>query len=290
MRKVVCICIMCMFIFVSMFSMLSFSSTADIITSVTANVNEDELSVDVSPGSHGSIVYTGIVEVDCYNTATPLIVELHAETSVGHAVIDKPSMVFQGNHQSDTFQLHVSVEIGTSASEDHSGGVSGTWTQGGRSGAVEGDTFRIIILPYSLPVISCNEPNRNITKGDSVTFKIRLNNSGNTDDVIGVEIEDIEELNAEGIDIKEISDMSIAEGGSKEFNLKVKTSEDTPVLNSIFLVATSTVADEPTDDSLFLTIHARDKELLEVIFNPSMFIIIAVVVMVGIVVYVKRRY
>lgn len=289
MRKAALGFVVCLLLLFSFINLFSTPTSADLITTVTAEVDQDELSVDVSPGSTGSTTFTGVVTVQNINSATPLTVSLESESTVGTSVITPPSMVFQGGKTSDSFQVIVNVPLGTTASEDHTGTVSGTWVQGGRSGEVEGDTFKIIISPFYRPEISCDSRGRNITKGESATFDILLNNSGNTDDVIRVDIENREELMDRGIEIGEISDMPIAEGGSKEFKLRVTTSRDTPVLNGIDVIATSIIDEESNIDYLYLTVYARDKSPLEVLFDPTVMIIIAVVLIVGIVVFIKKR-
>lgn len=289
MRKAAWVCIMCMFIFLSMVSIIALPINADLITTVTADVDQDEQDVDVSPGSRGSVTLTGIIDAENYNTAVPLAVDLWTESTIGNASVTPPSIVFQGDKISDTFQISVKVPMGTSASEDHSCAISGTWVQGGRSGEVEGDTCKIIILPYYIPDISCEDGAKTIIKGESAIFNLLLNNTGNTDDVVKVEIVNKEELKVNGINTYDLSDIIIAENSSKEFKIRASTSEDSPTLNEIEVIATSMMDEYPNTDTLFLIIHARQKDPVDYLLDPMVIVIIAVVIIVGIVVYVKKK-
>jgi hypothetical protein len=289
MRKAAWICIICMFIFLSMLSIISYSTYGDLITTVTVDINEDELAVDVSPGSRGIVTFTGTIDAENYNTAVPLAVDLWAESTVGDAWVSPPTVVFQDDKHSDVLHLTIEVPIGTSASEVHSYTISGIWQQGGRSGDVEGDTCKIIILPYYLPDISCESQYKDIHKGESAIFDILLNNSGNTDDVVRVEIVNNEELKAHGFSTYKISDITIAENTSKEFTLRASTSKDSLDRHSIEVIATSIMDEFPNSDTLILIIRAREINPIETLLDPMVLTIIAVVIIVGIVVFVKKR-
>ena len=275
----------------SIFSVIPFTSSADPLTTVTVDVIQDVTTVDVSPGSVGYAVVQGNVTVDDYNTATPLIVNLNAQATVGSAIIDKTQMVFQGSKKSDTFQVNVQVPIGASASEDNSCTVSGTWQQGGRSGTVEPDTFKIIILPYYLPQISCDSPEKEITQGNSVIFNLLINNSGNTDDIFHVDIRNRAQLKENSITINEIDDIPIQEDGFEEIELKVRTSEETSVReNEIHIVVTSTVDEEPEEIEYELTVQINERTIGEkILSSPIIPIIIVVVIIAVIVVFIKKR-
>jgi hypothetical protein len=220
-------------------------------------------------------------------------VELLGNTTTGSVSISPSHAAFQGS--SDNVQeivVNVEVPLHTSASEDHMCTISGTWEQGTRSGQAEPDTFQIIVLPFYQPEISSEIPLKNVTAGDSVVFNLMINNNGNTDDVYQVDFLNKDELEENGITFKAINDIAIQEQGTHDVELVVHTSSDIngDRVYTIQVVIYSTLDDEP--ERIQYTLYIRVKEdSFDVgdIFNPLVIIIILVVLIVGFVVYIKKR-
>jgi hypothetical protein len=147
MRKVGSIGII-LLLFLSALSTISYSANAGFLTIVTAEA-DGMIEVDVSPGSTGVGVIQATITCTNYNTITPLIVSLYADSSAGQATLDKPQLVFQGSYQSEGVNITIQLPtITTSATDDYTCTLSGTWEQGGTTGSVTEDTTMIIVLPY----------------------------------------------------------------------------------------------------------------------------------------------
>jgi hypothetical protein len=274
---------------------IAFSTQAGVLTTVTA-VSEPLTEINVEPGSVG--VGTIKVNVTCenYNTLTPLIISLFASSEVGSTTIDKPQLTFQGSQQSDEVMISIQVPvITTSASDGYSGTISGVWQQGGTQGSVNGDSFKIIVLPFYMCTIFSEEPVKELTQGDETTFSMRVENTGNCEDVYRLDILNSDQLKENKVIIDPIGKISLDEDGIQKFDVNVATSKETPVrVFSIHFRIVSECSEEEDEDPysveyfLMLRIHRRD-EGMEAYFNPLTLIIIIGIIISGILVYAKKR-
>jgi hypothetical protein len=273
--------------------MMPTSTEADLITTVIIQIEPLSREVDVSPGSTGIITAVGNVTCDTSNTAVLCWVELLGNTTTGSVSISPSHAAFQGSSDNvQEFVMDVTVPLLTSASEDHLCTISGTWEQGTRSGQAEPDSFQIIVLPFYHPEISSEIPLKNVTAGDSVVFNLMINNSGNTDDVYQVDFINTDELEENGITFNAINDIAIQEQGTQDVEFEVHTSSDTNSgrVYTIPVVVYSTLDDEPkrTHYNLFIKVQEDTFDVGD-IFNPLVLIIILAVVIVGFIVYIKKR-
>jgi hypothetical protein len=273
--------------------MMPTSTEADLITTVIIQIEPLSREVDVSPGSTGIITAAGNVTCDTSNTAVLCWVELLGNTTTGSVSISPSHAAFQGSSDNvQEFVMDVTVPLLTSASEDHLCTISGTWEQGTRSGQAEPDSFQIIVLPFYHPEISSEIPLKNVTAGDSVVFNLMINNSGNTDDVYQVDFINTDELEENGITFNAINDIAIQEQGTQDVEFEVHTSSDTNSgrVYTIPVVVYSTLDDEPkrTHYNLFIKVQEDTFDVGD-IFNPLVLIIILAVVIVGFIVYIKKR-
>jgi hypothetical protein len=195
-----------------------------LVTSVSTDA-DPYVEVDVSPGSPGSVTIYGNVTCQTTNPLTPVIVTLAVSSTVGVATIDKPSMEFQGTHQTEEF-LVVITPLGETASTDYSCIVSGTWQQGGQTGDVDPSTTQVVVLPFSLCNIINTEIEKTAETGDSVSFTIELENQGNCDDVYNIEITNLDDLESKGITVDEIGDVGVLQGDTEMVFIKVHISSD----------------------------------------------------------------
>jgi uncharacterized membrane protein len=132
---------------------------------------------------------------------------------------------------------------------------------------------------------------KEVTKGNSVSFNLVINNSGNTDDVYQVDIANSNELGEDGITFKAINEIAVLEQGADDVDLVVHTSSDTnDKVYDIQVVVYSTLDDEPERTVYIMALRVKE-DAFDVgdIFNPLVIIIILVVVIVGFIVYIKKR-
>lgn len=224
MRKAVLflITVILMLQFISFFQAVE---AGPLVTSVSTDA-EPYVEVDVSRGSTGTATIQGNVTCQTTNPVTPVTVSLSAISPVGTAVISPPNMEFQGTQQTEEFQVIINVPLGETASTDHSCTVTGTWQQGGQTGAVESSTTQVVILPFS----ECNIINTEIEKtaetGGSVSFTIKLENKGNCDDVYNIGVTNIDDLESKGITVDEIDDVEVLQGNAELVFIKAHISSD----------------------------------------------------------------
>jgi hypothetical protein len=286
----------------SFFSLLSFSSKADLFTTVTVET-EPSCEIDVSPGSKGDAVVQGTVTCDYYNTFIPLVVELSATSTIGTATIDKPQIVFQGSDQTEDINVTVQVPLLTSASSEYTCNITGYWEQGPTTGPVIGDTFQIIIVPFFRVTIYGELPLKEVKQGESTTFNLRVENTGNCDDKYNIGITNREELESSNLIIPKLANFEIEEEGRKNINLTVDAASDTPMgeyqIELIVTPCESANEEYPVDYeeyTLFLKVKKGSKantilgeDLEGLLISPLFLIIIVVIVIVAIVVMARRR-
>ena len=169
--------------FLSIIIQLSYSTEAGPQAANVTVETEDSVEIDVSPGEEGRGVIDGTVECQTTNPLTPVMVSLYAVSSIGVATLDTPQIVFQGTYQSEDIQVSVLVPVSTTESSDeHTCTVTGTWQQGATSGETNSAVTQVIILPFSLCNITCKEPEKDVSRGEIVSFTFNLKNYGNCDD------------------------------------------------------------------------------------------------------------
>ncbi len=256
--------------------MISLPAAAGLLITTVSADTEDSIEIDVSPGEEGRQTIDGTVECQTTNPITPVTVSLTAVSTVGTATLDKPSMVFQGNHQSEDFRVSIAA-YSADASDEHTCTVSGSWQQGGSSGSTNSAVTQIIILPFSLCNITCDDPEKQVNKGDSVSFTVNLKNEGNCDDEYIVDIANIGELESKGITVDDIGNVVVPNHESREVTVKVHVPSDTTekVCRVDFVVIGT--ADEDREQFPF-ALHARIDEGLLSTNNPLSMIVIVVVI------------
>jgi hypothetical protein len=289
-------------IFLSLLSSLSFSSKADLFTTVTVET-EPSCEIDVSPGSTSVAVVQGTVTCENYNTFIPLVVELSATSTVGTAAIDKPQIVFQGSHMAEDINITVGVPQLTSASSEHTCNITGVWEQGPTTGPVIGDTFQVIIMPFFRITLYSELPLKEVKQGESTGFNLTVENTGNCDDKYHLDIVNRDELESSNLVIPKFGKIDIQEGCKKNMNLEVHASSDTPVGEyQIELIVTpweSANEKYPLDYEEYILILKVKKgskantilgdDLEGLLISPLFLLIIAVIVIVAIVVMARRR-
>ena len=290
MRKATSLLLAALLISLSILNLLSFPTAAGPLTTVTIET-EPLTEIEVAPGSLGQGAVQGNVTCVTLDPA-PVIVNLNADTTIGTSTLDHPQMEFQGvGTDTQEFKIVIQVPILITSSGEHTCTVSGTWQQGATSDSAEGDMFQVIILPFSYCNITCNSPEKEITQGESVSFKLLLNNAGNIDEIYNVNIANRDELEEKGITIDTIDEIAVVEQGFEKLEMDVHTSSDTPSrVYHIAVVITSEVTEEPVEFEFLLFLRVEDKIAgVDVLSNPLVLIIIAVVIIVSIVVYIKKR-
>jgi hypothetical protein len=257
------------------------------LTVVQASINEGFQEVDVSPGARGSITYTGKVEVINYNTATPLIVTLSASSEVGVATLDKPSMVFQGNKQSDTFQIVVTVDLYTTR-QTRAVRVTGFWNQGATTGNVGEGQAQIQVQQFERLTVFSELPVIETGPGTQAVFSLRVENTGNFEDEVRIEVPNIEDLTDKGYIVPLLPKSQILVGEPKIFTLPVTLPHDwvlwTDHPETIWIKVTSISSGEIYSEDYPLIIRVRG------IYIPGFEPVFAIMCIAFLAVVLKKRH
>ena len=271
-------------------NIISFSADAGPMTEVTMDPAYQEKEVDVAPGSTG--VVTADINVTCQSIdPTPLMVSLAANFPGGAVSLSPAGLIFEGSGtETKEVDISMTVPLLTPASEMPCI-ISGTWNQGGFSGSVEPVTVMVYVLPFHRPKIFCEAPKKEVNKGESVTFELRINNDGNADDTFHIEIANLEDLKSKGITVDDISDISIIYQDHGSVQVKIRVSSDTEVKGAnIDIVVTSTLDEEPEEFYYQLNIKIKEGPFsLGFFTSPLIIVIIAIVTLLVIIVYLNKR-
>jgi hypothetical protein len=290
MRKAGSVALIVVLILLSMMNIIPFSADAGPMTEVTMEPEYQEKEVDVAPGSTGGVSAT--INVSCQSfDPTPVLVSLSANFSGGVLSLSPAQLLFQGPvTETQEVVVDMTVPLLTPASEMPCT-VSGTWQQGGFTGSVEPATIMVYVLPFCRPLISCDSPEKEVNKGESVTFELRINNSGNTDDIYHIEIANPEDLKSKGITADEINDISVVYQGIDEVDVKVHISSDTTVEGAnIDIVVTSAIDEEQEKFTYQLNIEIKEGPFsLGFFTSPLVIVIMLIIIIMVILIYIKKR-
>ncbi len=192
----------------------------------------------VAPGQDGVVTFTGEVRADIpwAPSVQYLVVTLTAYCE-GWAVSGAPSLTFNRAVSVQNFQISVQVPIGTPRSTNAILYINGTWmySPGVSSGDCEGATAIIVIKQYYSFTISPVESVSYVEGGGVGEMPFLVENLGNGDESIGIEVENAEQLLKEGIHASLSRDsISIPYGGEEEIFVILRT--DNSVLTDLYPV------------------------------------------------------
>jgi uncharacterized membrane protein len=132
-------------------------------------------------------------------------------------------------------------------------------------------------------------PLNEITPGESETFKLRLENTGNIDDIYSTEIINLQDLQDYGLTIDPLIQVSLVEGGNDTINVNVYTTSDTKVrVYQIHAICTSISSGGVYwgEYIMYLRVIAGP---VQIITNPVALILVCIVLIMVIVFYIRRR-
>jgi hypothetical protein len=260
---------------------------AGFLTFVQTSVTADSSSVDVAPGAEGRITFSGRVTATNYNTATPLIVNLFATSTIGVATMDKPQIVFQGAYQEDNFQVSVLVPIITTVRQPAQLSVSGTWQQGGTSGQAGGGQADFLVGQFQLVTVYSEMPVIETGPGTNAVFSLRIENTGNYRDEYRIEVSNRDDLSEKGYIIPDLPKTWIELGEPKIFTLPATLPHDWTIWTdhpeTIWIKVTSISSGEAIYEEYPLIIRVRG------IYIPGFEPVFAIMCIAFLAVALKRR-
>jgi hypothetical protein len=261
MRKAGPIVLVSALIIISVFSILSFSTVADPVPEITIEV-PSEIEIEVGPGSEGRATIYGNVTCQS-NNPEDVYVRLIAKHTHGGCAINPLNFLFE-NVGSESKQFMIIINIAMF-------------------------TIQVKVLPYYRLTVFSIMPLNEITPGESETFKLRLENVGNIDDIYSTEIINLQDLQDYGLTIDPLIQVSLVEGGNDTINVNVYTSSDTKMrVYQIHAICTSSGSGGVYWGEYIMYLRVRAGPV-QIITSPIALIIICIVLIMMIVFYIRRR-
>jgi hypothetical protein len=288
MRKAGPIVLVSALIIISVFSILSFSTVADPVPEITIEV-PSEIEIEVGPGSEGRATIYGNVTCQS-NNPEDVYVRLIAKHTHGGCAINPLNFLFENvGSESKQFMIIINIAMLTSSYEKPTVTINGSWSQGAQSGTLEPFTIQVKVLPYYRLTVFSIMPLNEITPGESETFKLRLENVGNIDDIYSTEIINLQDLQDYGLTIDPLIQVSLVEGGNDTINVNVYTSSDTKMrVYQIHAICTSSGSGGVYWGEYIMYLRVRAGPV-QIITSPIALIIICIVLIMMIVFYIRRR-
>jgi len=232
-RKLKVLPISLLLIILPIIAIMTITSTSDAVgePDIVVTIAQPKQTAYVKPGQDGILTFTGTVEADIpwAPSFQYLIVELSADAG-GWPVSNPPALIFSRQTTMRSFSLSVQVPIGTSSTIQRDLVITGRWSYspGVLGGNIPPSTAIIVVDWYSQFDISSKDPIVEAERDDRVVMSLLVENEGNSNDRISLEIENIDDLADEGITpILADYSVSVEEGETGEAKLYIETDKRT---------------------------------------------------------------
>jgi hypothetical protein len=289
--------IVCAFLF-SGIGICVISVSANPLTEVTITLFEEEVHVDVSPGSTGIVTIDGSVTCEKWGF-DQVTVYLNATSTHGEASVVPPSMIFGGSGGSvDTlsFIAQTRVPQGTSSSELVTLTVDGVYTQGGLQYDMESKSSLIIVDQYfQIEANSTEGFSRREKAGENTDITLNIHNAGNGNDIFEIDFKNRESLEGYGFNLPSPMDLSMPEKSSENVSLAIGIPED--ISGTYDMEISITSLGSKNSNKPFILIIPIEMKVLEksigdhigsFILSPLMLVVIILVIIAVIVIRKKR--
>ncbi len=191
---------------------------------VSIALTEPSKEAHIGPGENGTVTFGGIVSVTM-NQLTRVVVSLSAEDTWNSAVVEPSSLLFTANGD-QPFSVSVRAAPGESCNTVGTVTVTGRWTMypGGLSGPTSSAEGRINIAQYFKFSIDSDNELVETTPGAEAMLKLNINNEGNGRDIFSIELDNFNEISANGIRLDlTISQIEILEFSTESIEIMVET-------------------------------------------------------------------
>ena len=196
---------------------------------VKVEMDQDTISLDVSPDGDGKGSFSGRVFLTYPNNPLIDYVEVTLDPEAeDYIIFQMDEFVFTLSAEQPEAFIRGNLSVGMSSSSSREGGI----TIGGMARIfplgtniqVESDTIVVEILPYYGAILYFDTPYGKMSDGEDRTFDLRVNNTGNAADTFTLRVMDQEFLRSQGVTV-EIGTPSfdLEEGGSELVPIHVRT-------------------------------------------------------------------
>ncbi len=260
---------------------------------ITIELDQPEQSVDVEPGDDGVLRFTGTIYCELPPTTPPgqyCVVQLQADAG-GWPTSVPPAFTFDRTHEEEQFSLTIQVPIETSQRTQGQITVSGRWsyTPGAGGGTIPPVTGIITINGYSRPLLESNTKNNTFPVGKWVEVPIRVENDGNLNDNIELEITHV----PEGLEAYLLTDeVMVPEKQAKVIMMKVRQSTGSPKVHKVEVSGKGMNGGRKDQDQHTVVLESR-ASARSIFTTPYIVIPFAIVLLaigfIGFIIYKKKR-
>lgn len=237
------------------FSVIPFNAKG-VIPAGTISLDYPEQTAEVGPGDSGIVAFTGIVTVNVIGPGQNvqlIVVELEAESQWPTEITPR-SFTIEARNSNAPYPFTAIVEVPnfTSTSEVGNIVISGsmkvmpglptTYSIPEASGIIN-------IAQYVSVSLGCDEPHLKASPGDTVQYKVRVENNGNADEKISFLFGEEDEFTEEGWTyIFSDSTKNVGEGKEENITITITVPSDAPLKTKYFTVGARVIGAEGDSD------------------------------------------
>ncbi len=170
---------------------------------ITIALAQAKQTADVAPGQDGIVTFTGtvFVEMPYAPNVQYLVVQLQADAG-DWPVSVPPALTFSKAQKQQSFTMSVQVPIGTSSGGSYDLIVGGTWSYspGVQSGECAPTSSLIFVKQYFSHDLNSDDLFKEALRGKVAQVEIGIENTGNGEDEILIEVVNSMDLLEEGIE------------------------------------------------------------------------------------------
>jgi hypothetical protein len=252
--------------------MISEPVNAQYIPVASLTFDESIKSVDVSPGSDGTIVFNGTLHVECdYPTITEFNITGSAATENWTITISPSAVSLPGGTNEENVSVIVKVPLGTS------GDVAGTIKIDGTTrtttpisySASFSNQVAVMVNKYYALSVTCSEPYKETTPDGNATFNISITNLGNAMiDDLKIDVENKDEIGNWTV-IVSSTYLQIDEKETKNVTLNIITPHEEINSQEIVINVSSQTANLSKTYSIYVRVINVNRKPTAIISSPS---------------------
>lgn len=237
---------------------------------------ETSKNVDVSPGSSGTVTFTGTLTVNS-GSQPQLMCYLEVQVAGWGSTISPSVAVVASPEATETFQVSVTVVAPIGAPRQVKDVVvSGRWESGaGLAGTIPNQKMVALVMPYYMMDVSSSNPTVQVNPGDAITFNLKISNQGNDQDRYRVSVANLKSLSDDGWSVPTIGTVTLLSKEEKSIQIRVETPQDWTVwkneLKGIQVVVTSEfseLAGAEVPVTYQYTLYCRQKGMYLPAYDP----------------------
>lgn len=275
----------------------NFPVKASQLTIVTLELQEEQVEVDVSPGSSGVVLCQGTVTCKKWGPDT-VEVFLIGSSDTGGASVEPPNLVFDGisgTEETRSFSVSTKVPMGYTSTATPTITVSGTYNQGALTYTIPPASQMIVILQYYKIEVYIEDREVTVKSGENAKLEFVMVNVGNGDDIFEIDFENREYLQSKGFKLQASFEVQMIEDERKTISLEIGAPEDNSgaYVAEISILSKGSLSSDVTMKEI-ISIHLKvtssiSGQIGSIITSPLIIVIIIIVFVVAVFLKLRRR-